>query len=86
MQRITYTNADGLVRNGKEPEFKEQADEIKPNIIGIVKPKLNKDVKSHVVFLEGYKKKRKESKGGRISPNDGQNQTILRHNGKQWTS
>lgn len=62
--RIIYTNADGLVGNGKELEFKDQGDRNRSYFIVKFETKLNKTVKSHVGFLEGYTVTRTEKGGG----------------------
>lgn len=49
-----YTNADELVVNGKELEFKDWIGETKPDIAGVVEKKLNKEMKSNQIFPEGY--------------------------------
>lgn len=44
-------DANRLMRNGKDFEFKDQVDKRNSGIISIVKSKLSKDGKSHVVSL-----------------------------------
>lgn len=53
LPKIMHTHAKGWVGNEKELEFQNREEENKPDIKGIVEIKLNKVVKSHVVFPEG---------------------------------
>lgn len=59
-----YTNVDTRVGNGKDPESKDQVDAIKLTIIGNVKTKLSKDVKSNVPRGRTITRKERAGRGG----------------------
>lgn len=48
-----YTKADGLMANGKEPEFTDRIRVVKPDIAGILEAELTKGLETNSVFTGG---------------------------------
>lgn len=63
---VMSTNDDGLAANVKQLEFKDRTGVTKPDVVGLVKMKLAKEMRSNQIFLKGYviARKEKEEKGG----------------------